>query len=168
MAFGNTYVSGANPQPFGNSIGSQVPFWYVPSQGNLLLDIRGVSGRTVFPGDLDAVVASGDSISRVVALSNFAGSGTPDTLGLVTRIDFTVVPEPATWGLLLTGCAIVLFSQWRQDLRNALCAGRRARIPAHAIEKSIGITCCPCVKAFSTTHSSAPACRVSHPCVDRL
>ncbi len=111
MGFGGFYVPGANPQPFSSPIGTQVPFWYMPSQGNLLLDIRGVNGQTVFPGGLDAVSASGDSVSQVVALSNFASSGTPDTLGLVTRFEFTVVPEPSSCLLLLIGIVVLALSR---------------------------------------------------------
>ena len=83
------------------------PFWYRPEQGNLLLDIKGRSGLTVFPGALDAQSALGDSISRVFANSEILTSGTADTLGLVTRFNMTVVPEPSTWALLLTGSALL-------------------------------------------------------------
>jgi hypothetical protein len=112
-AFGNFYEPGANPQPFGSPIGAQVPFWYVPTQGNLLLDIVAGSGRTVFPGSLDAQSAFGDSMSRVFANSAGAAMGTPDTLGLVTRIDFTVVPEPASWLLAIAGIAMIMFLKRR-------------------------------------------------------
>jgi hypothetical protein len=114
MAFGNSYVPGANPQPFGNTIGAQVPFWYIPTQGNLLLDIAGAGGRTVFPGALDAHFAVGDSVSRVFANSDLASSGNADTLGLVTRINFTVVPEPATWLLVTIGCLTAMLLNRRK------------------------------------------------------
>jgi hypothetical protein len=83
------------------------PFWYIPSQGNLLLDIAGFGGQTVFPGGLDGHFASGDSISRVFALNGNSLIGTADTLGLVTRFDMTVVPEPSTWALALIGCLLI-------------------------------------------------------------
>jgi hypothetical protein len=107
LAMGGTYVPGANPQPFGSGISMTTPFWYIPSQGNLLLDIAGFGGQTVFPGGLDGHFASGDSISRVFALNGNSLIGTADTLGLVTRFDMTVVPEPSTWALALIGCLLI-------------------------------------------------------------
>ncbi len=113
VAFGGGYTPGASPQPFGNSIIVTTPFFYNPAQGNLLLDIRGVSGTTLFPGNLDAQLTLGDSVSRVFALNNLAASGTADSLGLVTRFDMTVVPEPSTWILVLAGSATLALCRWR-------------------------------------------------------
>lgn len=109
IGFGNAYSPGANPQPFNQNVIATSTFWYRPDQGNLLLDIRGVGGLTLFPGNLDAQSTLGDSISRVFANSTFATSGSADTLGLVTRIDFTVIPEPSTWALLVLGGTLALF-----------------------------------------------------------
>ena len=103
VAFGNFRLAGANPQPFGSRILATTPFWYQPSQGNLLIDIAGAGGFTIFPGALDAQLASGDSVSRVFATSDLSEFGTVDTLGLVTRFDLTIVPEPSTCALAVLG-----------------------------------------------------------------
>ena len=107
MSFGGVLQPGADPQPFHQTILAFSPFWYNPQQGNLLLDIRGRSGQVFFPGTLDAQSVFGDSISRVYANSELLTSGIADTLGLVTRFDMLVVPEPSTWALLLTGSALL-------------------------------------------------------------
>jgi hypothetical protein len=107
-SFGGLYQPGANPQPFGQYIQATSPFWYIPSQGNLLLDIRARSGQTFFPGALDAQSVIGDSVSRVFANLELLNSGTVDSLGLVTRVDFTVIPEPSTWMLVTLGLALTL------------------------------------------------------------
>jgi len=107
LAFGGGYQPGASPQPFGNSIILTTPFFYSPSQGNLLVDIRGVSGQVLYAGALDADPTTDDSVSRVFALSNLAGTGTADSLGLATRFNVTIVPEPATWVLFCGGLFLI-------------------------------------------------------------
>src|SRR6185369_2359342 len=96
MGFGGTSQPGS-PQPFVQTIIATSPFWYVPSQGNLLLDMAGAGGQPFLPGALDAQFVTGDSVSRVFALNGNSLAGTPDSLGLITRIDFTVIPEPSSW-----------------------------------------------------------------------
>ena len=113
LNFGAAYQSGQNPQPFAPNVSATTAFWYNPQQGNLLLDIRGGGVQVFFPGDLDAHSLLGDSISRVFANSSSATSGSADTIGLVTRIDFTVVPEPSTWALLLVGSSLLLLHRRR-------------------------------------------------------
>ena len=105
IGYGGTSQPGS-PQPFVQTIIATSPFWYVPSQGNLLLDIRGRSGQAFLPGALDAQSTFGDSVSRVFANSELLTSGTADTIGLITRIDFTVIPEPSTWMLAILGLGI--------------------------------------------------------------
>jgi hypothetical protein len=78
-------------------------FYYLPSQGNLLLEVAGVDGQAFLPGSLDGHRASGDSISWVFADSNLTPSGGTDTFGLVVRFDLTIVPEPAIWQLVTLG-----------------------------------------------------------------
>lgn len=108
LQFGRGYVPGANPQPFAISIIATSPFYYSPAQGNLLLDIIAGGGHVLFPGSLDAQLATGDGISRVFASSEIAASGTADTLGLVTRFNFVVIPEPSPTALAMLGTGMVL------------------------------------------------------------
>jgi hypothetical protein len=105
-------------------------FWYDPSRGNLLLEVAGVAGQAFRPGALDGHTAVGDSVSWVFANSNLTPSGSTDTFGLVTRFDFTIIPEPASWQLLIVAIlvsAIVFrknqrttatFKSKRQDIRS--------------------------------------------------
>ncbi len=106
VGFGSTYQPGTAPQPFDTMIIATAPFFYSPSRGNLLVDITAAAGLVQLSGAFDAQNATGDSVSRVFAVNGNSLSGTPDTLGLVTRFDFTVVPEPTT--LLLTATALSL------------------------------------------------------------
>jgi hypothetical protein len=110
--------SGNPPQPgmpgeFNPTMAATSEFWYQPSQGNLLLDIAGGGGQAFLPGSLDTHSVASDSVSRVFATSDFASSGIPDTLGLVTRFDFTVVPEPSTWFLVVAGCLTAMLFRRR-------------------------------------------------------
>jgi hypothetical protein len=86
----------------------QTPFYYDPSQGNLLVerinrggslpdpsptvDVQSMPGFTVLSGDVDAI--SGTLVSRLP----------------VTQFEF--VPEPST--LVLGGTAILSFFVWRR------------------------------------------------------
>jgi hypothetical protein len=89
-----------------------LPFWYDPARGNLLLDVR-VSGVRPFPDDaepprwwspseeeswphnkLDAVSAAGDLISRAAAFSLSTNTAEVlDTTGLWTMFRFHPVPS---------------------------------------------------------------------------
>jgi hypothetical protein len=117
LVLGAGHIPGAAPQPFALSIFSH-PFNYSPSQGNLLVDIRGRSGQVLFPGALDAQSTSGDSISRVFANSELLTAGTADTLGLAMRFDFVVVPEPTPLRLIILGLAAT--AVFRRRLRERL------------------------------------------------
>jgi len=105
--FSATYVPGAAPQPFVFGLNLSTPFDYVPSRGNLLLQIR-TSGGMFSPVPLDAQSLSGDSTSTVFASSEIATSGTPTPLGLVVRFDIVPIPERASLTLLGLGCALLL------------------------------------------------------------
>jgi len=68
------------------------PFFYDPSRGNLLLDIKVFSGASTAP--FDAVDITGDSVSSVFAYDRTLPSiGQPSSLGLATRFVFQPVPE---------------------------------------------------------------------------
>jgi hypothetical protein len=108
---GNTHV-------FDVLITFQRTFYYDPSQGNLLLEVKNNSGTSrqsyFFDGIFfDAANVVGDSVSRVIGPefnpNATATSGTADSLGLIIRFDS--VPEPSS--LCLTGLGVALFA-WRR------------------------------------------------------
>jgi len=129
----NAAVLGRGPFEFGqSSIGEfgaliflNEPFYYDPSRGNLLMDVRNFGGgRTTYsnppfgagPAYLDASSVTGDTISSVYADSVDAISGIPSTLGLVTQFYITPVPEPSTLSLLGLG-ALTISACWRRRRR---------------------------------------------------
>ena len=85
-------------RPFELSIPFSTPFLYDPSKGNLSLYMVTSSGPTNLT--LDAQFAAGDSVGRVYG--GFSTTGAADTLGLITRLDVTAIPEPSPTALLLT------------------------------------------------------------------
>jgi hypothetical protein len=95
-----------NPQlSFSLEVPLSTPFFYDPSVGNLLLDVRNISGTTgwspMFDGTLLAVNNPNDSVSIVYGADVNAPSATGIlTLGLLTQFIVTPVPEPSTWALL--------------------------------------------------------------------
>jgi hypothetical protein len=114
-AFNGAFGFGGNPPVPGMPGEFQNPtviltseFYYIPLRGNLLLDVSGAGGQAFLPGSLDAYSLVGDSISWVWSADGNSASGTANTLGLVTRFDVTIVPEPATWLLGLAGLALLV------------------------------------------------------------
>src|ERR1043166_5476667 len=83
--------AGAPARDFSMFIHFSTPFYYNPSAGNLLMDIRNFSGS---PSDgslllLDAENVAGDSVSHVFAFNVNAPSGSEvDSLGLVAYFAF--------------------------------------------------------------------------------
>ncbi len=95
------------------------PFFYNPSQGNLLLDVRNFTGALP-PIDInspfmDAANDLGDAVSCVYASNVGAATGTPSTVGLVTGFIVTPIPEPGTWALLLLGTPAIIFVIYRKN-----------------------------------------------------
>jgi hypothetical protein len=83
------------------------PFFYNPSAGNLLLDIRNYAGGITSP--FDAVDVFGDSVSSVFATGNpLPEGGNTTTRGLFTAFSIMPIPEPATWVLVLSGAAFTV------------------------------------------------------------
>jgi hypothetical protein len=96
------------------------PFFYDPSAGNLLMEIKNYepTGRPGDPlgnaGPLDAWNVTGDAVSRVYARGDAnAPVGTVDTVGLTTLFVFQPIPEPSTIALMGLG-AITLIWRWRK------------------------------------------------------
>lgn len=100
------------PKAFDIIINLTTPFYYNPSLGNLLLDVRnfsGVSSPTCIPSGpcldfLDAEETFGDSVSRIwgpLGSGSFTQPG-EDTLGLVTQFTMAT-PEPGTLILFAVG-----------------------------------------------------------------
>lgn len=93
------------------------PFFYLPQNGNLLLDIRTFEGGPFpdppMPRRLDAEDTLGDSVSAVMANDVNAPSGFLSTSGLITGFEIVPIPEPSTWALLGLG----LFAMWRFSIR---------------------------------------------------
>lgn len=80
------------------------PFFYDPSKGNLLIEIRTYSLVNEDPfreiGLLEAWNFQGDSVSRIYAHDVNATTGISDTMGITTSFSITPVPEPSTYALL--------------------------------------------------------------------
>jgi hypothetical protein len=86
------------PNPFDSSFSLDVPFFYDPTRGNLLLDLR--KGGTEWVGGsveetkLDAHNAVGDSVSRAFAYSLTTNRAeVVDSVGLVTAFEFFPTPS---------------------------------------------------------------------------
>lgn len=118
---GADYVSGNHPQNFSMFITFATPFYYDPSQGNLLLDIRNFGGGSTTwgsppffgPAYVDAANILGDRVSSVSANSIDALSGTISSLGLVTQFWITPIPEPST-SILLAIALGTLVLRWKR------------------------------------------------------
>ena len=91
------------PKDFDIHIQFTTSFFYDPSKGSLLLDVRNFGGGS--SAQFDAVNSVADSVSRVVSFNVDDTSGISDSIGLVTRFDFEAVPEPATGAI--AGLALV-------------------------------------------------------------
>jgi hypothetical protein len=99
-----TLSSAGVPGVFDISITFTTPFDYNPLAGSLLLDVQNFSGGTTT--QFGAQATAGDTVSRLFSTSSvFDGTGSADTLGLVTEFITTAqaAPEPATLALLGSG-----------------------------------------------------------------
>jgi hypothetical protein len=82
--------SRSTPEAYESHIALRTNFWYDPSIGNLLLDVRVHQGLNFLPAPLDAVAVTGDSVSSVSSTNDT--SGIVNTTGLVTF--FEMAPPP--------------------------------------------------------------------------
>ena len=106
------------PKNFDIVINLVNPFYYNPTLGNLLLDVRIASfGSNVTTTFFD--FESSGVIGRAFTSNSGVNSLTADSVdnagGLVTR--FTVVPEPTTWALVATATAAMLSLRWLRGFR---------------------------------------------------
>jgi hypothetical protein len=96
------------PKDFDIIIALNTPFFYNPAAGNLLLDVRNLSGGFTAPFDAQNTV--GDSISRLTSAKNGVNdlTGSADSIGLVTQLTLVAaVPEPSPRMLLLLGIILM-------------------------------------------------------------
>ena len=112
VVFGPSSISWPNVGPDESTWKFQIPlgtpYYYDPSQGNLLMDIRNFEPEEFFqPEDLidplPAIANPGDPVSRVYANSVDALVGEVDTLGINTLFLVEQVPEPSTISLGILG-----------------------------------------------------------------
>src|SRR4030095_11635174 len=103
-------VPADGPKDFDILITLTTPFFYNPSLGNLLLDVRNFGGGTTTQFDSQSAVS--DSISRVFTNSTVGGvngvnspTGVTNTEGLVTKFTTSAIPEPGSLVLLSAGLA---------------------------------------------------------------
>jgi hypothetical protein len=89
------------PKAFDISIPLQQPFFYNPSQGNLLLDIRDFSGEATCY--IDAENSLSDSASRVVSQTVNAATGLPNTGADVIEIQYSSDVTPNEPPHILSG-----------------------------------------------------------------
>jgi hypothetical protein len=99
--FTSMNLSGASPATL--TISGDTPFLYDPSKGNLLLDIV-ISPGGITLGSLGAPAAYSSRADATGIFSRYHdfGAGTVG-FGLVTQVNFSSVPEPATFVLVSTG-----------------------------------------------------------------
>jgi hypothetical protein len=113
--------TGAVPKDFDVLVPFATPFAYNPLLGNLLLDVRNLTGG--FTAQFDAEFGSGDSVSRVFTRASGVGSAAADegnTYGLVTRFEYTTMPEPGTWLAVGSGMVLLALRRHRQSHRPPL------------------------------------------------
>lgn len=108
-------------RPFQIRIPFSTPFLYDPSKGNLALDIVTFGSTSVL---LDAQLASGDTVGRVYGDGL---SGTVDSLGMITRFDLTLVPEPSTLALTVVGAFVLYLFSVNRKKRQLLNERRLGR-----------------------------------------
>lgn len=102
------HLGGASPEPWstGVYIRFSQPFYYKPTDGNLLLDIRTFDGSTARSW-FDAWNRPGDAVSSVFGSAGDA-SGITSTLGLSILFEGTLVPEPSAYFLFVVSATALL------------------------------------------------------------
>jgi hypothetical protein len=98
----------AGPKAFDIVLRLENSFLYDPALGNLLLDTRSdATSMTPFV-IMDAADNPTDTVSRLFWIGDRDSPfGSFDTIGLIAQFEVTVVPEPATWALMLAGLIVL-------------------------------------------------------------
>lgn len=117
---GGMALSATGPLSATSRIEFQTPYFYNPSTGNLLLDIRIFEPPDLPPDPRNRASPmwaadnpfGPDTVSRVFAYDVNAISGTADSVGLVTHFAVTPVPEPSTAALAVV--SVCVFALWRR------------------------------------------------------
>ena len=115
------------PKAFDINIPLQTAFTYNPASGNLLVDIRDLTGGLSRFLALDAQTTLGDSVSMVVNGTDPNGiAGAPITKGLVTQFTINAAPVPfefsPTLGLVVVG-AWGAFSHIKSKVQKSKISG---------------------------------------------
>jgi hypothetical protein len=129
------------PKDFDITIVLTTAFFYDPSLGNLLLDVRNFAGGKTTP--FDAQNVPGDPISRAATLRGDVSSLTADFVessGLVTMFSTqaTAVPEPSTLFLMSSGLASLAARAWRRRHLRQRSAGRSLLAAAKGAPHPVG------------------------------
>lgn len=99
--------------PYRFGIHLMSPFYYNPTLGNLLLDIRNYRGTRLppFPPSYELVTDTsfGDTVSAVISYDVNSPQGDAITAGLLTIFTTMPIPEPGTVALLCIGLGFLIF-----------------------------------------------------------
>jgi hypothetical protein len=114
-AGGTTLAAG----PFDITFNLTTPFLYNPALGNLLVDLQYFGQATGTGGNIDAVDAFNDGVSRVHTGAGCVGdvtsligcplngTGLLTGRGTVTQFNVAAIPEPETYAMLLAGLGLM-------------------------------------------------------------
>jgi hypothetical protein len=109
-------LSGASPATF--IVSGVSPFLYDPSKGNLLMDIV-ISPGGITAGSLGPAAAYSSRSDATGIFSRYHNFGSGNIgFGLVTQVNFSPVPEPATLVLLSTGIPGIIAIVYRGRRRS--------------------------------------------------
>ena len=122
LSSSNTGPDGG-PKDFDIVINLANSFFYDPSAGNLLLDVRTFSSSDI-NFFVDSAFIEGDSVSRVFSAEGSdvnSATGDADTLGLVTQFTFADAAPVPTPALLpgLMGMGVAAFNKKRKNAASA-------------------------------------------------